>query len=102
MIARAVDNECERFVVDPRKVEASSRPDRQDQRGVRRSEAVVRALTVGIPTSGDAKSGHETARVVHKYSIAGDVRLREPNHNTIPRLHQTQVRKGIRPVGLPK
>ena len=65
-IARVVDSECERFAVDPRKAEASSRPDRQNQRGVRRSEAVMRALTEGIPTSGDAKSGHETAFVVHK------------------------------------
>jgi len=65
-IARVVDSDCERFVVDPRKAEASSRPDRHDKRGVRRSEAVMRSLTEGIPISGDAKSGHETAWAVHK------------------------------------
>jgi len=36
-----------------------------DQRGVRRCEAVVRALSEGIVTTGDARSGRETARTVH-------------------------------------
>jgi hypothetical protein len=64
-MARIADDESERFAVNPIKGEVSSMPDRTDQRGVRRSEAVVRACSEGIVTTGAAKSGHETARAVH-------------------------------------
>ena len=65
VIAQQADNGSPRFAVDPLKANASSRPDLTDQRGVRRSEAVVRALSEGIVTTGTARSGRETARTVH-------------------------------------
>jgi hypothetical protein len=64
-MSRIADFESERYAGNPLKDEVSTMPDRTNQRGVRRRETVLRACSEGIATSGAARSGHETAKVMH-------------------------------------
>ena len=67
-IVEQIEN-VERLKVDPKKEDVSTQPERgtgKSQQGVRRNESVVRAMTEGVQLSGLAKSGHETAQVMHE------------------------------------
>ena len=68
-MSRIAEQHAERYKVDPKKEDASTQPERgtgESQRGVRRNESVVREMAEGVQLSGLAKSGHETAQVMHE------------------------------------
>ena len=67
-LSRIAEQHAERSKVDPKKEDASTPPERgtgAGQRGVRQRECVVRAMSEGVQLSGAARSGHETAQVMH-------------------------------------
>ena len=67
-MSRIAEQHAERYKVDPKKEDASTQPERgtgAGQRGVRRRECVVRAMSEGVQLSGAARSGHEVAQVMH-------------------------------------